>query len=581
MKIMVIGQSDITGEKDEGAYSYDKTNRRRFIIVEHGDEKLQWNFPPRTWNQEIDTNVGAFDQINAYLVLLDEATQAAIFAEYKNIFTVLRSINIRHDECETLIEAIRPHAQRLFSYIDPHHFSEWVWNKLRPIIPATASAIKFDPNTMPGTRERTYLRDDYMGLIPLAIIVRMACPFWFDFLALTKGQLNPEHKDMLTYSLIEQAWPAKSPALKRLEEFVDHTVGNDRNNPAATLAGIGTDDFVYWALASLVINRLPIVDVMGWNHATPVVSALYNYVRHRVSTIGSSQPAIKNKFAETSYSADENNQSYLEGFRNRIALTVGQESYGDYYLERQMKLILGNNAIDLEDFNLLEQEYSLLNRVAPGIDPELIVDALASTKVLHSIALSDEQINIASWLFHPYSQVRAVGNLFKERVVVMLALAQAVLLHLGKNDLAILVSAGYERVDSSGHNHFIGESVSPLRANERENYRATFPLEQRPNSKKTKNFVFEDVYRIVRELQDYDINCTFSEATLRKIQGNNPNRKYSLNRNSVHMFMEYVKYLAERPIVRIDPDAIYQRLLQENMTNISTTVMGSHDVGFH
>lgn len=555
MKIRVIGQADVDDNENESAYTYGKSRSKRFIIVEHGGNQLQWNFPPRTWNTTPDANADAFEPINAYFAQLDEATQLAIFEQYRKIHDVLRATNMQQDECEDLIEAIRPMAAELFSHIEPMHFYNWVWTSLRPTIPASAATVNFDPNTMPGTRERTYLLEDYKGLIPLAIVVRAACPFWFDFAALTKSVLSREHKDQLAYSLIEQSWPALSKAMERLEQFVDHTVGNDRNNPAAVFMGIGSDDFVYWILSGLVIHRLPTVDALGVDTATPVVSALYNFIKTRINTITSSQPAIKNKFAETSYSADENNQSYLEGFRNRIALTVGQEALGDHYLERQVDLIRAG----------VVDPHSLLERVAPGINYSLVEDALESSKVLHDVMLTDEQITIAAWLFHPYSQVRTVGNLLKERVVHLLALAQAVLLHHGKVDFAKLVTARYEPIDNSSEGQTfttVGESITPLRASDREAYRSVFPLEQRGrNQKKVRNFVFDDVYELVRTLQEYDITCTFSNATLAQIQGNNPNRKYFLRKDAVTMFMEYAKYLAERPLVRIDPDAVYQKLI--------------------
>jgi hypothetical protein len=152
-----------------------------------------------------------------------------------------------------------------------------------------------------------------------------------------------------------------------------------------------------------------------------------------------------------------------------------------------------------------------------------------------------------------------------------LGLAQAVLLHYGYNDLAILATAGYERTDDTSGTHFIGDTIAQLRATEKENYRAVFPLEQKSrNQKKVKNFVLDDVYALVSSLQSYDINCTFSEATLRKIQKNNPNRKYFLRRDAVVMFMDYVKYLAERPIVRIDPNQVYQQLM-DNLHGIAPT----------
>lgn len=573
MKIKVVSQADfqLDGSDDPDlmmyTHAYGKARSKRFMIIEHGTTQLQWNFPPRTWNADPDTNADAFDQVNMYFALLPMDKQDAIFAEYQNIHQVLRSTNMQQDDCEDLIEAIRPMAARLFDQIDPQHFYDWVWMSLKPRIPADINIV-FNPETMPGTRERTYLLEDYKGLIPLAILVRAACPFWFDFAALTKSVLARELKDMLIYSLIEQSWPAQSMAMARLEQFVDHTIGNDRNNPAAALMGIGSDDFVHWALTSLVINRLPVVDVMGVNNLTPVVSALYNYVRHRVTTIASSQPAIKNKFAETGYSADENNQSYLEGFRNRIALTVGQEALGDQYLERQIDLYLGN----LDQLGLFAENgrdpYSLLERIAPGIDYALVKDALQSSRALLNAPNppADEQITIAAWLFHPYSQVRAVGNFRLERIVALLGLAQAVLLHHNKLDLAKLVTGAYERIlNNTGEGtRFIGESIAPLRAADRELYRATFPMEQRSrNQKKVRNFVFEDVYNLVRSLQEYDINCTFSEATLKRVQGNIPNRTYIIPSKAVTMFMEYAKWLAERPMVRIDPDEVYRKLVAD------------------
>lgn len=563
MKIRVVGQSAVSGDDVDDVGVLGKSKSRRFILVEHGDEiPLQWNIPPRSWtvtaNSTEETNADVFDQINAYFAILPMETQAAIFEEYRNIHDVLRATNMQQDECVDLILAIRPIAERLFSHIDPAHFSNWVWTYLRPRIPATIKSA-FDADTMPGTSERTYVIEDYKALIPLAIIVRMACPFWFHFATITAKELSRELKDIHTLSLIENAWPVHTHAMKRLEQFVEHTVQPaDRNNPAATLMGISSDNYVYWILSGMVISRLPTVDVLGTNPDAPVVGALYNFIVSRVNSVVSSQPAIKNKFAETSYSSDENNQSYLEGFRNRIALTVGQEAYGDYYLERQIEMVMRGE----------RDPYSMVERIAPGIDYNLIIDAITSAKaaLINDVPV-DEQITIAACLFHPYSQVRTVGNLLNERVVSLLGLAQAILLHHDKQDLALLVTAKYERKSAdrdADATFYVGDVIASLRASEREAYRPIFPMEQR-SRKKVRNFVFDDVYTLVHSLQEYDITCTFSDETLRRVKGNNPNRQYFLRRDAVTMFMEYMKWLATREIVRIDPDAIYQQLLEGTM----------------
>lgn len=571
MRIRVINQDEASGDEDN-IHAYGKAKSKRFIITEHNGEQLQWNFPPRTWNSELNSNLNAFEQINSYFDTLDKNKQAAIFNEYRNINLILRSINGATVECDDLIQAIRPCMRDLYSHIDPQHLFNWVWDVLKPIIPLSSTAVRFDPNTMPGTKERTYLLDDYRGLIPLSIVIRAACPVWFDFASITNGQLSREHKDIHAYSLIESSWPAKSQQMARLEEYVDHTIGNDRNNPANILIGIGTDEMVNWSLSSLVVHKLPVVDIMGYNVATPVVAALFHFVKNKIAQITSSQPSITNKFADSSTMSDENNQSYLEGFRNRIALTVGQEAFGDYYLERQIDMIRASIDNNAQRFHKLEQDFSLLNRVAPGIDVALVIDALESTKVLNNIIITEEQLTIAAWLFQPYSQARAVGNFLKERIVVLLALAQAVLLHHGKVELAKFVTAGYQFTANNNdtHSYTFGDSISPLHAKEREQFRSTFPFEQ-SHKKKPKNFVFEDVYNLVNSLQNYDINCTFSQATLERVQSNNPNRKCFLKRDSVMMFMNYAKWIAERPIVRINPDLVFQQLMEEKLGKQSST----------
>lgn len=554
MKITVAGQSDVTGIGEEDN-TFGKAVSKRFIIIDHLGEVLYWNFPPRVWINTGDANRNVFDQLNAYFITLPDTTQQALFDAYKSIHAILRSGNRNTDDPDDLVEAIVPAAKKLFALINESELFDWVWNVLRPTIPQSSSAKVFDFNTMPGTPERTYLYDDYRNLIPLAIASRLACPFWFDFAELTQAILNPEHREKTAFSLVSETWFAKSKAMKRLELFVDHTVGNERFNPAAILLGIGSETFVLWTLSSVVIKSLTTVDILGFNPEKPVVSALYNAVGSKLSGLKTSQPSIKNKFAETSYGSDENNQSFLEGFRNRIELTVGQEAYGDFYIEKTIENVMNNS---------VRNPHSLLERVAPGIDYAVVKDALSTASKLNIAMITDQQINLASWLFSPYSQHRATGNFRGNRVLSLLGLAQAVLLHLDKVDLAMLVTAQCQLKKEEQGTHVIGESIAQLSAKEKDHYRQFFPLEKRSkNQRKVDNFVIDDVYNLVETLQDYDIFCSFSDSTLKKIQGTNPNRRYFLKRNTVTLVMEFVKYLAERHRVVLTPDEVYQKLIAE------------------
>lgn len=549
MEISIISRAEF-GDDFEARYEGARNNNK-IVIVSHRDSSLEWNITNKTWNSnDIEATNSIFDPINRYMQSLPMDRQDKIFEVYKQIRKVLSDVKTQvvenNEGVKNLIEATQPLATELFSLIDQNHFHNWVWSVLRPNVPANIRD-EFDPSTMPGTRERTYLRPDYHELIPLAIIVRMACPFWLDFIFLTKTTLNKEFKDMHVYSIIQNSWPSKSAAMARLREFVTHTVGNDNKNPAAVLMGIGSDIFIDWVLTHVVVTKLPVVEVMGNNLTAPVAPALFSAIRARVATVTNTQPKIKKKFADTS-SNDENNQSYLEGFRSRMAITVGQELTGTSYVLKTIKRLR----------RLRNSKTGLIERVAPDIDLRLVRECMKSCKILLDVELVNQQVNLAAWLFHPYNQVRTIGNLRKTELVSLIAMAQAVLLHQGKIDLAILVSAIY-KPNGLDSDTVIGETIAPIRAPERAAYGRNFPIEQRTRGggRTPTNTVVEDVQVMVRMLQSFDITCTFSETLSEKYRPNATNPRYALAKNASFMFMDFVSELAEREIVELDPMEVY------------------------
>lgn len=550
MELRVVNH-ELLGGGAINSREYNTRKRRKIVMIEHNGEQLLWNFPPRMGNMsqgDSEEDIEIFNEINQYIATLPVFTQDSMFAIYSQINYILKA-EVNQDEIEGIIESIRPLAENLFSFISEEHLTNWTWKTLRPRIPDNVEEHFND--SMPGSVERTYLLGDYHGLIPLAIVIRLACPFWFEFAYLTRDVINREHRDTYTYSLIQEAWPAKCKAMQRLELFTDYTVGNDRNSDAAVLLGISSEEFIHWAMASTVVKRLTIVDVMGGPSSTPVVSALFNHIRYRVTSVTTSSPQVTHKYATDTGTGDENNLSYLEGFRNRQAMSIGQELVNIVYIENTVKeLTEGKIPV-----------YSLLDRVAPGIGVELVQDALVSAKRLQRSAIIDEQVLLAAWLFHPYSQARAVGNFKKSETIALLALAQAVYLHFGEIELAKLVTASYTMTDNNSGIHRMGDSVDSLRPGDRELLRQHFPVEH-VHGKRIRNPVINDIEELVRNLDQYEIECNFSDETLRAVQGKNVSRSIFLPRNFVKKLIDVVRKLSERPIVKLDPDQVYQNLIQ-------------------
>lgn len=552
MELKIIRQSELDGESIDYGVSNAQT-RRRLIVIYHKEEQLQWNIPSRVWSvsprASDDPDIDVFKEINRYIATLPWNVQDSMFDIYRDINKILKNTDLFGvNAIDNIIEKVTPLAKALFNFINPEQFTNWVWTTLRPSMPSDLKDVF--TSSMPGSVERTYLSGDYYKLIPLVIIVRLACPFWFDFSDLLKDELHPDSKDVYAFSLIDQTWVASSEAMKRLEVFVDHTTGSEKYSDAVVMSGIGSANYVNWVLSGLIVKRVPIVEVMDNNSDTPVVSALFNYIRYRMTSVISGGPRVNAKFVDTSGDG-ESNLSYLEGFRNPQQLSEGDKQVNDYYPEFTFNDVM----------NGIIRPMSLLDRVAPGIDYRLVVDAYNSCKKLENYAIAEEQEALASWLFHPYSQVRAVGNFHKERVIQMLSMAQAVFLHQGKLDLAYMVSAKYVSESPDMTMVVIGSGVETPKIQEREEFKKFFPLEKVfQGNKKPRNHAYDDLERMVRNLQTYDIFCTFSDETLRKYQGNNVNRRYTLKRNTMSMLMDYVKELAVRPTIKIDPMKVFHDL---------------------
>lgn len=554
MELKIIRQADLDGDGSDYGMVSNAQTRRRLIVIYHKGEQLQWNIPSRVWSTSPrggdDPEANVFEELNRYIATLAEGTQDSMFNTYRQINNILKNTDLFGPSAiDQVIGKITPLAKTLFNFIDPKSFSHWVWFTLRPNVPTD---LKHEfTSAMPGTAERTYLHGDYYQLIPLVIIVRLACPFWFDFSDLLKDELHADNKDVYAFSLIDQTWAANCEAMKRLELFVDHTTGNEKFSDAVIMSGIGSANYVRWVLSGLIVKRVPVVEVMESSPETSVVSALFNYIRYRMTSVISGSPRVNAKFVDTTGDG-ESNLSYLEGFRNPLQLSEGDKQVNDYYPEFTFEKVMAG----------IIEPMSLLDRVAPGINPALVIDAYHSCKKLENYAIAEEQEALASWLFHPYSQVRAVGNFHKERVIQMLSMAQAVFLHQGKLDLAYMVSAKYVVESADEKMVVIGSGVETPKIQEREEFRKFFPLEKVfQGNKKPRNHAYEDLENMVRNLQSYDIFCTFSDETLRKYQGSNVNRRYSLKRNTMSMLMEFVKELAVRPTIKIDPMKVYDDLM--------------------
>lgn len=537
----------------------------RYITTSHpGQPTLEWSVPSRIWTAAPDRsqmkNNAIYDQINRYLASLPEEKQLAIYNIYAEEFKFMNSIGGTVDQnIEFIISRIRDLMAKLYSHIEEQHFYNWVWGSLVPTIPPEIKQF-FEPG-MPGTRERTYLVNDYRGLIPLLLAVRFATPVCMQFMVLAEETLPENHRDTFTYSLLSKTWISKCEAMKRLHSFTDKTIGNDRYQEVAIHEGISSEDYVYWTLASMMIRKAPVIDVTGSVGAASVPSVLWKFIDNKPDSLASSGPKIRFKENPSDSGDGDNNASVLEGYRTRQQQSTGQRMLNPFYLQRHITM-LENGIIE---------PMSMIARVCPDFDVELYKDALSSTSSLMNVSLTEEQTTLASWVFDPYLSARSIGNIRKAEVIKLLAMAQTVLLQQGRFWLATLVTANYSLPPTGmffANNSLINPSIARY-----EEFYKLFPMQKESRSSvraatnsvivKAHNYAQTTIADIVAGIERYVATRTISDAAIDRFAPEGISRRFiqiPYPKDLKLQIMEFAEHLATRPQVKIDPNEIYTKL---------------------
>lgn len=536
----------------------------RYITITHpGQPTLEWSVPSRIWTAAPDRGQmkdnAIYSQVNLYLKSLPEEKQLAIYQVYAEQFKFLNSIGAAVDQnIEYIIARLRDLMAQLYSHIEEQHFYNWVWSVLAPTIPSDIKQF-FEPG-MPGTRERTYLVNDYRGLIPLLLAVRFATPVCMQFMVLAEETLPENHRDTFTYSLLSKTWISRCEAMKRLHSFTDKTIGSNRFQEVAIHEGISSEDYVYWTLASMMVRKAPVIDVSGTVGSPSVVSVLWKFIDNKPDSLASSGPKIRFKENPSDSGDGDNNASVLEGYRTRQQQSTGQRMLNPFYLQRHITMLEQGTVLPM----------SMIARVCPDFDVELYKDALSTAQSLMNAELTHEQTTLACWLFDPYLAARSIGNIRKGDVIKLLAMAQTVFLQQGRFWLAVLVTANYSLPPAG--TFFTNNMINPPISRYEEFYKL-FPLQKESRSSvraatnsvivKAHNYAQATIADIVAGIERYVATRTISDAAIDKYAPEGASRRFlqiPYPKDLKLQIMEYAEYLATRPLVKIDPNEVFTKL---------------------
>lgn len=489
-------------------------NRQKEVVIEHKGESIRWDFSSAYKGLKVLKH-DVSEHINQYFDKLDEQ-------KLDNIFSVYKEIRYTFDEVfdrKRLTQALIPLVTKLIDQFDLDNIQYWIMNKSDILIP-NETVIKVNYVSSPdisGTREQTYIREDYVKLISLCLMLRCMLPIWGEYITKTHSEIGTKFKEQDAFRLMSASSAMSCEAMLKLKTYIQYATLAGKKKMSSIVDGVSSEDFPDWMLSLVVIKRLCVIDLRGIDAATSIPSQIYGFISQKVHGLDTKSSSgigiIKSKeFSDDNQKGDQN-ISRLESYKAKQEISPG-------------------DIVALEF--AASDPYIVFQKLAPGVSIDLLTSALKTTEVLNIQRLYEPQIVLLQWVIKRAIPTRAVDYLTKATVVKLLAVCQAVLWHKGHKELAALCTAVVqprtEEMHTSGN-----DSRAKIPKEMVDELDFLFPFKKRPAGKqknvKLVNQAIANIFLIDDQFSGYNWVFTIEQKFLKELTSTGGHRRYFIPHN--------------------------------------------------
>lgn len=493
-------------------------------ILEHNGEKISWNICLFD-KMSMGDNIDPFEQINGYWLKVPMDTQNKIFAIYKRIKDVFDSVWNTTELTKELYVLVKD----LYDLNDIADIRHWIDFHSTLALPDGLKDSFKESHETPGTRERTYLKEDYKWLVALSVALRAMIPIWGEFIARTKKEAGTVFKEYYAFKLLAFSNISKCEPMERLRIYVEHSLPSDKSKSAAILGGLSSEDFPTWILALVTIRRLSIGDVRGIDPKSSLVTFIYKFIGqkaqgHDNSFIG----MVKEKITEGQGQDGENNLSKLEGYKVKQEIPAGDIAIISHYL---------NNV------------HELARKICPNISIELVDMSIANMQSLNIEQIWKPQIILTQWVLKAAIPPRGLLLINKTLSLKAMGVAQAILIHKEHFELAGLLSA-IEQDNDDELSMGGSDSRARITKDQIAQLDVLYPFSRKPIGKqkvlKLINPAVDAIDSMAVLFSAKDWRLTLPNELVVKITNNPNNRRYSTPYNIKNLLADLVISIANR-----------------------------------
>lgn len=422
-------------------FTVDTRRKDVHIIITKDDDKLSFiGNHYRSFMQKNDNNLTAFDFLIEYIKFRcskDPTYDVGLYKLYSSAMDVLGA----YSTTEVINKQLQEVMFKIIDHLDYNTIRNWIPTFSGFTVP-TAVNVEFDDIIIRdglGTREQTYVRDDYIGLSSLAVIFKALLPIWSHYIFIRSIDIAYILRDYYVFNLIHEHPVFSSDAFNKLQIYVDTTkekqlgggvlssARSDATPMNLAMKGINSEDLSDWLIAGIVIRKLPVSDIVEINSNSNLITNIYGFVKQKLTFTPDVKSRITDKNSDNNAIDDEDKTSTLEQYN-----TITSNLAPGHIVE--INWYYGN-------------VYKICKKFYSDVPIKLVDRFSSNCNVLLDREISYPQRVLVGWVLKKALDPRAIPYMSKKTLVGMIALAAAV---LWKNDhkyLSLLLS-GFKRIKS-------------------------------------------------------------------------------------------------------------------------------------
>lgn len=389
-------------------------------LISDNNEVINWSVAAykKTRYKTLDN---VFRDINGYWGSLSFQRRASIFQKYKEIKEILDSVSVISEVpfdlsifSANLINAV----SELYKLMPFSEINAWVQKHALINYPDNLRIEHDHDDPMP---DRTYLLSDYKGLVALTVALRPMVPIWGIYIKITEEASGVLFKEFSAFRLMGRTDVVISAPYDRLMRYIECCFTKQTDVFSAIISGLPKEEIPSWLLAVIAVRRLSACDIDASDTNGNIITNVYGFVTTTLDDLNKRFGNFKeSKKKKGDNSLEDGEGSMLETYRCRQTISTG----------------------DVMKYNVYANDILKMARHVDSTIPEdLVALCLEASDILMSNDISKVQITLLQWIMSSTISPNAIPNLYKRQLINTIIAAQALLIHWGFCNVALLLSS--------------------------------------------------------------------------------------------------------------------------------------------